>query len=975
MSAELSEALADAAAGGVDLSSNAFLLVHGWTAGPLLLEFVATFLRPLTARPMTAAELAQGCGAEEGPVLVVLRACHVLGYVELRTETGVYSVAPSGELEALAACLEPGASCAEALRGIFSEAAPPFKIPSEAADRCLRAWATERPVWRRSKSQALATLLDGVVLAPLLTSITYFARWSDVGLDMGKGAAMERFDFGHVEAASRALLEGIFEELGVGSMDPDGVVRLSSKGSLALQRCYAYYVPTSYSPTLAQLRRILFEDAGWGFAGQDAEEAEAHVERTLNVVGSGAQHQTFFKDFMRHIDAVFGGESFASQPAFVVDTGSGDGQLLTQIYEHVKASTPRGERLGEYPLTMVGVDLNEESRVATAINLSKRGIPHIVLPGDIAKPIELMAALKKRKVDLSRTLHVRSFLDHDRPYLAPVRQLREDSAAGRFARAQLADAVHLSKDGKRIGPLDAFESLAEHLGRWGDALQGSFGLCVLEVMALDVATTRRHLRDSVAFHFDIVQSLSRQYVTSPSAFCMAAAMAGLFPAKVKDVQTYPEQGDHCRALSQHLVRKPHRIRLAEVSDLPSLERLESAAWAENLRAPAEALRTRLETPAATNLVCELDGRVVAVLYTQLVESLAVVETQRFASISSTHSPAGRIMQLVAIATDPEVGRRGIGSDLRALALLLARVHPQVDSVIGVTRARDFKSFSGSMEAYVERHVAGELTDPIIGFHTGFGAQVVGVVRDFRPEDVDNQGHGVLIQYRVKDLAQGDRARVGPGDAAATTPSVELIARVMEEIGYPLDRGNLARGFFDYGMDSLELVRIRNKLSAALSTDLPATLLLDFPTARDLAAQLDRDRGVELGAAAAEAAAVVQEPRLTWNDLGVRELLDIQDRSKRVYALPQYQRKFTDLAKRCYPDMMKYILAVESVLVEVEGAIFHDFGLIDEMSWQAVQHGRSQMVNCMMKYWVEVPQIRARCLEILHLTKQDQVWDG
>lgn len=85
-------------------------------------------------------------------------------------------------------------------------------------------------MWRRSKSQALATLLDGVVLAPLLTSITYFARWSDVGLDMGKGAAMERFDFGHVEAASRALLEGIFEELGVGSMDPDGVVRLSSKG-------------------------------------------------------------------------------------------------------------------------------------------------------------------------------------------------------------------------------------------------------------------------------------------------------------------------------------------------------------------------------------------------------------------------------------------------------------------------------------------------------------------------------------------------------------------------------------------------------------------------------------------------------------------------------------------------------------------------------------------------------------------------
>ena len=34
------------------------------------------------------------------------------------------------------------------------------------------------------------------------------------------------------------------------------------------------------------------------------------------------------------------------------------------------------------------------------------------------------------------------------------------------------------------------------------------------------------------------------------------------------------------------------------------------------------------------------------------------------------------------------------------------------------------------------------------------------------------------------------------------------------------------------MDSLELVRVRNRLSSALAMELPATLLLDFPSVKD-----------------------------------------------------------------------------------------------------------------------------------------------
>ncbi|CAE7193794.1 ppsB, partial [Symbiodinium necroappetens] len=202
------------------------------------------------------------------------------------------------------------------------------------------------------------------------------------------------------------------------------------------------------------------------------------------------------------------------------------------------------------------------------------------------------------------------------------------------------------------------------------------------VMMLDIPTTQRFINDCVSFHFDIVQGMSRQYMTSPVAFAMGAAMAGLLPANIRNVQTYPEDGKYCRMINQHLVRRNYAIRFAELSDLPSLLRLEEFAWVQEMRATEEVLKTRLTTSPTTNLVCELDGKVVAVLYMQRIASFDVLDEQRFMEISKTHDPDGPVVQLIAIGTDPEVGKLGIGSDLRSFALHLARLDRGVDCVVG-----------------------------------------------------------------------------------------------------------------------------------------------------------------------------------------------------------------------------------------------------------------------------------------------------
>jgi len=969
--------LEDAVANGIDLSSNAFMLIHGWTCGPLLLEFVANFLQPLTRTPQTAARLAEDTGAAEGPVAITLRTCCVLGYLEFDPDTDVYSVVQGPELQELDTYLRPSAQTAKALQKMYKDdMSPPFKVPSKEATYCLTVWAEHQPTWRKSKSKFLPILLDGIVLAPLLTSITYFARWNEEGLDFGKEAAMDRIDFTKVDAVARVALGDIFDEIGVGNMSAKGIVTMSPKGSLALQRCYSYFVPTSYSPMLSEFHTILFEDPGWGFvdAGQDAMETEIHCERTLNVVGSGAQHKTLFKDLMRHIDVVFAGEDYRSQPASVVDTGSGSGHLLMEIYEHIKSHMPRGKVLSEHPLMMVGVDFNEEARVATAVNLSKRDIPHVVLFGDIGKPDEIMKALKKRNIDLGRCLHVRSFLDHDRPYIPPVNPIAPDSVTGRYAKAQMADFVHLDKAGKRITPLEVLASLVEHFQRWGDALDGSFGLCMLEVMMLDVPTTKRFFNDCVSFHFDIVQCLSRQYMISPPAFAMGSAMAGLVPVNMKNVMTYPEQGKYCRMMNQHLVRRPFRIRFAELSDLPRLEELEALLWGELMAAP-DVLRRRLETSPMTCLVCEMDEKVVSVLYMQLVTSLDVVDQENFMQISDHHSPDGSVMQLIAICSDPEFGHLGIGDDLRAFALHLARVDPKVETVIGVTRCKGFNTYPGSMQEYVDEHVAGTKFDNTVGFHTSYGAEVVRLVLGFRPEDRDNQGIGVLIQYHVKEFGmRQDKPSDKKAKGIGVLPTLDLIETILEEVGFPLDRNELGKGFFDYGMDSLELVRIRNRLSTALSMELPATLLLDFPSVQDLSEQLDKDRGMGAKPVLEEEELPEEGAKTGWDVLGADDVLFFQDQIKEVYSTPHFQKKLNDCAKRCYPDMYKYCLMIETILVEAEGPVMRELGIIPDITWATVQDARGKMTSAFATYWWDVPEVRNKAQELLRLTKQDQIWD-
>ena len=252
---------------------------------------------------------------------------------------------------------------------------------------------------------------------------------------------------------------------------------------------------------------------------------------------------------------------------------------------------------------------------------------------------------------------MRSFVDHDRPYVASAAPAAPGLVSATRG-ALCSDAYYVdTASGSLIGPSEAFSSLVEHWERWAACL-GKHGLLVLEVSNLDIATTfrwvadstgsptararaavrqrqhqrlwstarpaiHRHLKcpaspsrpcryraEATSMHFDCVQAHSGQLLVPATHFSLAAATAGLLPAEGSTL-TYPKGASYTRIVLQQLLPRGVRIRLASAADLPQLISLEAHWGSADLAATEGMLRARLaaEPVGRATLVAEAVGGV------------------------------------------------------------------------------------------------------------------------------------------------------------------------------------------------------------------------------------------------------------------------------------------------------------------------------------------------------------------------------
>lgn len=330
----------------------------------------------------------------------------------------------------------------------------------------------------------------------------------------------------------------------------EGGMRLSRAGKFMIERADLAATAVSYRPMLADVgQRLLVGNAG----DNPLRGRIAMVDRGLNIRGSGFQHRKYFEAVVEMVMPLFDHNDFEAQPGCIADVGCGDGTLLRMLYEAIVSRSARGRVLAAHPLMLLAIDAEEVSLAAAGQMLA--GLPHRLLCGDVGEPERLVAQLISAGIDPQRTLHVRSFVDHDREGLSS--DSSGDGGEGEGEGIPPGDQVYLDADGNRIPSMRVIRETVRHLRRWSRVL-GGHGAIIAEVHALSVAKTLRFSDESESLHFDLYHALSRQYPIEAPAFLACAAQAGLFTS-AKAFHRFPRRLDYVRITLAHWFREPYTI--------------------------------------------------------------------------------------------------------------------------------------------------------------------------------------------------------------------------------------------------------------------------------------------------------------------------------------------------------------------------------------------------------------------------------
>jgi hypothetical protein len=297
----------------------------------------------------------------------------------------------------------------------------------------------------------------------------------------------------------------------------NGNYQFTETGLFYAKRAAAYGVTVSYIPTLRKMDELLFGNASI-LRNVGEHEAEQHVDREMNVWGSGGAHAEYFKIVDQIIIELFN-RPIAEQPIGILDMGCGNGAFLEHIFDVIERQTARGRMLDEHPLFLVGVDYNEAAIKVTRANLIKADIWAKVIWGDIGRPKLLAETLQEDyNIDLKELLNVRTFLDHNRIWESPTIKIpnRISTSTGAFAHR-----------GQRIKNNDVEDNLLEHLKKWSPFVE-KFGLLLIELHTIAPGLTAANIGRTAATAYDATHGFSDQYIVEIDVLHKVAAEAGLY---------------------------------------------------------------------------------------------------------------------------------------------------------------------------------------------------------------------------------------------------------------------------------------------------------------------------------------------------------------------------------------------------------------------------------------------------------------
>lgn len=362
----------------------------------------------------------------------------------------------------------------------------------------------------REIQQQIESHIEGVLVGPLIVFLGMDGMFHKYFMEASFSA--EEF---HEDPESFSKILNFLYYLGWFTKSKEHY-KFTSKGFFFARRSSAYGVTVSYIPTFRRAEELMFGNANI-LGSSIPSSGETHVDREMNVWGSGGAHAAYFKKIDEIIITLFN-KPIEEQPKGILDMGCGNGAFLIHLFEVIEQRTKRGALLEEYPLFLVGADYNKAALKVTRSNLVKADIWAKVIWGDIGNPKQLQKDIYTNyNIKLSDLLNVRTFLDHNRPWSHPnqLEANRISTSQGAFAHA-----------GKRLNNSVVEQNLKEHFEKWAPYIK-EFGLLLIELHTINPSITSANLGLTAATAYDATHGFSDQYILELDVFQQVISEIGM----------------------------------------------------------------------------------------------------------------------------------------------------------------------------------------------------------------------------------------------------------------------------------------------------------------------------------------------------------------------------------------------------------------------------------------------------------------